>query len=619
MSKDIIFSAYADAYSKKPIRTSFLKIMAEIKNGTHWYKVERVRISKPKVSHDQYMANKETLYCFTTGVNSSKEGKGSPLPKDMTGLVCLDIDDKSQDQKINKEKLKSIPWVLAVGLSAGGVGLFAVVKGPADQHRTTFANAVKLLGAEGLQVNVADGQQNENRLRYISFDPDLYFVEEPRSAPFVPIVESPSLTPLSENVQALSPRPLLNQIERPAPRSLPATPTVNNDNPRIFEKIFQVKTRDITIVKDGNRHAYLRGIVAWCNHIGMSRDFVLTMTEKHCRGILENGADYPLERKVGEWYREWKGQHGTCEWKDGMQEPQQKPSSVFIPDWTNKPPYVPPVVKLAGTNILTYQNITGIIAAPGSGKTSCMEAIAASFLNPQSDCLGFVVDPSCKGVVIIDTERPAHDVWNSFDRMCRRAAIPYGTAIERVKIIGMRGVSDPDERKRIIEDTVRDKNFSLLLIDGVGHLVRDTNNTEQVDITQAWMRKLTADWDISIIGTLHPNPGSDKARGHSGSEMLRDTETILAIKEEKGVKIITSNFQFGKNRHSGKITAGIVWSDEKMMFVTSDAIAGSNELDREQAAKIVEKVLPKLVSRRYLELASEIEEITGLGIAAAKR
>jgi len=48
---------------------------------------------------------------------------------------------------------------------------------------------------------------------------------------------------------------------------------------------------------------------------------------------------------------------------------------VFIPNKHNKPPILKPVISINGVGILTHQNITCIIANPGSGKTSVCEAI----------------------------------------------------------------------------------------------------------------------------------------------------------------------------------------------------------------------------------------------------
>jgi RecA-family ATPase len=99
---------------------------------------------------------------------------------------------------------------------------------------------------------------------------------------------------------------------------------------------------------------------------------------------------------------------------------------IFIPNWDNKPPETPPVITLNGEGILGFQNLTAVIAAPGSGKSAICEAVAAAVINSGADCLGFQVSQDCTHVIYIDFERTKNDVWNSFNRMCRRAGLKMG-------------------------------------------------------------------------------------------------------------------------------------------------------------------------------------------------
>lgn len=229
----------------------------------------------------------------------------------------------------------------------------------------------------------------------------------------------------------------------------------------------------------------------------------------------------------------------------------KQPERVFIPTWNNKPLEVPPVLTLADCNILTYQNITSIIAKQGTGKSSLCEAICASYLNSQTDNLGFKVDNECKGVIYIDSERTDLDVWNSFNRMCKRAEIRQFTEPKNVIIAGLRAVPRLKERLEKINDLLDNNPCSLLLIDGAGDLVTDTNDLEQAIECRIWMRELTVKYKVSIITTLHPNPNSDKPRGHLGSELIRESECVFLAKQCEGeTRILTSDFEHGKNRNN---------------------------------------------------------------------
>jgi hypothetical protein len=301
--------------------------------------------------------------------------------------------------------------------------------------------------------------------------------------------------------------------------------------------------------------------------------------------------------------------------------------NVFIPEWGNRPEELPAVVKLGGTTILTHQNTAALIANPGGGKSSAMEAIAASYLNPMTDNLGFEVDPSCKGLIIVDNERTNLDVWNSFYRMCRRAQIPEGGAVPNVKIAGLRSVARLPERIKTIEYLLENNPCSLLLIDGAGDLVTDTNDLMQAIECRIWLREITVKYNISIFVTLHPNPNSNKPRGHQGSEICREAECVLLAKPyDDDTKIITSDFEQGKNRNNPKLTTAYRWSDNERMFISvdyGDLMAGrqtsKDQAGRIQAEALARVLLPPPTSLKHADFVNAIMQKTSQSEPTAKR
>ena len=148
---------------------------------------------------------------------------------------------------------------------------------------------------------------------------------------------------------------------------------------------------------------------------------------------------------------------------------------------------------------------------------------------------------------------------------------------------------------------------------------------DQVKKAQDWMRFLTVNYDLSIIGTIHPNAGTERLRGHSGSEALRDYETVLIIKDSEDGKIITSDFAFGKNRNTGKVTQGIKWSDEKMMFISTDyqqlieiKKSAKNDAKRNEAEKLAKQILPPPSAKIHKELYEAIMKAKSLEKRQAK-
>lgn len=298
--------------------------------------------------------------------------------------------------------------------------------------------------------------------------------------------------------------------------------------------------------------------------------------------------------------------------------------NVFIPAWDNKPEDVKPVLSLCGVPILTHQNTGMIIALPGVGKSSICESIGASYLNKEADCLGFSVPEDCRGIIYIDNERTNIDVWNSFNRMMRRAGIPYGQKVENIVIAGLRSVPRLQQRLDTIIHLLETNPCSLLLIDGLGDLVTDSNDLLQAIECRIWLREVTVKYDLSILTTIHPNPGGTKPRGHAGAEGHRESESVLQVKKVDGdVRIITTDFEHGKNRNNDKITAAFRWSDEQKMFVSVDpdsiSVKPKNSSKRTLAELLASKLLAPPKALSYTDFLNDVMQHQEASESTGKR
>jgi hypothetical protein len=254
-----------------------------------------------------------------------------------------------------------------------------------------------------------------------------------------------------------------------------------------------------------------------------------------------------------------------------MSEQNDILKDLFLPTWDNKPPYREPIISLNGVNILRFQNITCIVAQQGAGKSTINEGILSSVIDKNCDCLGFKT--TIERVMYIDFERANEDVWPSFYRVMKRANIKEGTNIDNVQIIGFRNIATSKLRKERIEALLELYKPELLLLDGVGDLLDDTNSLEQAIECKNWVRFITSKFNVSILTTLHPNKGSLNPRGHIGSEMLRESEGVLAITiDANEVRTLTSDFQFGKARNGAHATTCFEWSDENKMFMSCEVV-----------------------------------------------
>jgi hypothetical protein len=237
---------------------------------------------------------------------------------------------------------------------------------------------------------------------------------------------------------------------------------------------------------------------------------------------------------------------------------------IFIPTWDNEPPPLKPVIHINGIPLLTYQNLSVLIAQPGFGKSSICEAILSKVASKDADAFGIDVD--IKKALYIDCERTNLDVHSSWKRMMRRGKLIDET--DRVVFMGMRMIARLDQRKKAIEKVLNDdKEIDLLIIDGAGDLVMDTNSLMEANELKVWLRELTSKHALSILTTLHPNPGDNKPRGHIGSELLREAESILAVEKHGEIRKLTTEFKHGKNRNAGAVETYFKFCDNEGMMI----------------------------------------------------
>lgn len=73
----------------------------------------------------------------------------------------------------------------------------------------------------------------------------------------------------------------------------------------------------------------------------------------------------------------------------------------------------------------------------------------------------------------------------------------------------------------------------FVVLDGVSDLIVDPNSSEQSTAIINDLMAFTKEYDCHILTVIHANIGSEKARGHLGSEALRKCETAI-FAEAKG-------------------------------------------------------------------------------------
>jgi hypothetical protein len=200
-----------------------------------------------------------------------------------------------------------------------------------------------------------------------------------------------------------------------------------------------------------------------------------------------------------------------------------------------EPPELREVFTLNRVSIATPGNVVAICAQAKAGKTAFVGAGLGSTMGSNGDFLGLASsNAEGRAVLHFDTEQAPRDHWAVIQTALRRAGLKvapswlcsYGTA----------GWSIPD-RRGALECALRlaKREFGgvhSLFLDGVADFVMDPNDGEECFPFVDSLQSLAVQFDCPIIGVLHLNPGTEKSRGHLGSQLERRAETNLVLEKD---------------------------------------------------------------------------------------
>lgn len=145
-------------------------------------------------------------------------------------------------------------------------------------------------------------------------------------------------------------------------------------------------------------------------------------------------------------------------------------------------------------------------------------------------------------VLYFDTEQSKYHVQMAVKRVCYQIGIDTP---DNLTTYGLRKES-PSDRLKLIEYAIENTpNLGFVVIDGIRDLITSINDESEASNMASKLLKWTEEYNIHIVVVLHENPGSEKARGHLGTEITNKAETVLAIEVDKNndkVSIVSAAF-----------------------------------------------------------------------------
>ena len=145
-------------------------------------------------------------------------------------------------------------------------------------------------------------------------------------------------------------------------------------------------------------------------------------------------------------------------------------------------------------------------------------------------------------VVYFDTEQSEWHVQKAVKGICTQIGVGIPS---NLNTYGLRK-SSPSERLKLVEYAIENTpNLGFVVIDGIRDLITSINDETEASNIASKLLKWTEEFNIHMVVVLHENPGSDKARGHIGTELMNKAETVIALQVDKydgSISIVSAGF-----------------------------------------------------------------------------
>lgn len=171
-------------------------------------------------------------------------------------------------------------------------------------------------------------------------------------------------------------------------------------------------------------------------------------------------------------------------------------------------------------------NVCAVAAEKKAGKSwFCMSLAAAA---TSGNFLGMKAREEGLTVVYFDTEQDADDGQKIQRRVHYANKWDFEKDNDRFMIFHLRE-ADAKERRRVVASITAISKADLVIVDGIRDLLSDFNAVEEsASVVQEHM-ELSSLCKCCIWDVLHVNPGTEKMRGHLGTELGNKVADIIFL------------------------------------------------------------------------------------------
>lgn len=263
-------------------------------------------------------------------------------------------------------------------------------------------------------------------------------------------------------------------------------------------------------------------------------------------------------------------------------------------------------------------DIQMIKAPQKNGKTFLFALMMGALL--RGEYCGLRCEVENPKILYIDTEQHPRNTQLVFRRVCKIGGIDGRLRHDNLKAYHFRG-HNPDEIYKAVCYLIEKEKPTVVMLDGVRDLVHDFNDSQESTNMVTSLMKIALENDCSIWSILHVNPGTDKARGHLGTEMQNKVSDVLTCLKDKTLDgaVFTVEQTDARNRDIQSFSFIIQDVDDDHNGIIAVPVSSPMSIKAKTQA---DETLARALNGgplRYTDLVDKVKEIAQTSAATAKR
>lgn len=229
-------------------------------------------------------------------------------------------------------------------------------------------------------------------------------------------------------------------------------------------------------------------------------------------------------------------------------EEREKYSFDLSGNWLDMSVDYPAPRFLLQFNGVGFSPLGGIQAISGqkkNGKTFVLCQLMAAVLNSDSERMrahlpGLKINDDTNGklahdpvVLYCDTEQEIENTARVARRVHYLCGWPMNEANPRFRVLWLRAEENIEDRWGKIKQAIHEVRPTAIFLDGIRDVIADFNDPGQSAALITECMSIATKGDCCMWCVLHENPGSDKMRGHLGTELgNKVTDTFVSTKKK---------------------------------------------------------------------------------------